>query len=60
MTRPAAELWTTHELPGIRWDPADEPDDEVLDEARLPHDLYTQGLRGGTRIHTIHVKGDLL
>lgn len=46
-----AELWTTHELPGIRWDPDDEPDDELLDEARL-HDLRGQGLTA-TQLHTI-------
>lgn len=41
-----AELWTTRELPGIRWDPADEPDDDCddrLDDPRL-HDLRGQGL----------------
>lgn len=55
-----AELWTTHDLPGIHWDPADEPDDEVLDEARVPYDLRRQGIRGGTRIHTLHPSEDYL
>jgi hypothetical protein len=40
------EHWTTSELPGIHWDPADEPPDGE-DE-------------GQPRITTIHVAGDLL
>lgn len=56
-----AELWTTHELPGIHWDPEDEPDDdELLDEARVPYDLRRQGIRGGTRITTLHPSEDYL
>lgn len=48
-----AELWTTHDLPGIHWDPADEPDDwdDRLDDPRL-HDLRGQGLTA-TQLHTI-------
>jgi hypothetical protein len=46
-----AERWTTHELPGIRWDPADEPDD---DEPDLPRDLRHQRIsRRKTRMTTI-------
>lgn len=55
-----ADRWTTHELPGIRWDPADEPDDELLDEARVPYDLRRQGIHGGTRIHTLHPSSEYL
>ena len=30
-----SEYWTTEELPGIRWDPADEPPDDDPAEPRI-------------------------
>jgi hypothetical protein len=49
-----AERWTTHDLPGIRWDPADEPSDDYDDEPDIPRDLRRQRIgRRKTRMTTI-------
>jgi hypothetical protein len=58
-----AEQWTTHELPGIRWDDDEPPDDwdDRPDDPRL-RDLRGQGLTP-TQLHgirDIELRGNLL